>query len=56
MATTAVPIQRSDVPLVRFTTPDGKILYGYITQEHRRPLDELVKTVNDLLARVEALE
>ncbi len=53
---TAVPIQRSDVPMVTITTPDGRRISGYITQEHRRPLDELVKTVNDLLARVEALE
>ncbi len=53
---TAIPIQRSDVPMVTITLPNGQRVSGYITQEHRRPLDELVKTVNDLLARVEALE
>lgn len=50
-----IRIQQSKVPLATFIAPNGQQVRVYITQEHRRPLDDLVALVYAQQAQIEAL-
>ena len=54
MATTPVLLQKSWVPLGQFTGPDGEPVSVTITEEWRRPLDQMAALVNSLKARIDA--
>ena len=60
---TAVIIQPAFVPIANWNGPNGKPVPVYVTQEWRRPLEQLAQLVNTqaetiaaLTARIEALE
>jgi hypothetical protein len=53
--TAQVRIQNINVALGTFRGPDGKEVFVYITNEHRRPLEQLAALVNAQQVTIEAL-
>jgi len=52
--TTPVIIQPQFVALGSFRTPDGREVLVYVTQEWRRPLEQLAQQLNDIQTRLAA--